>query len=41
MDDEPNPWLTYEARKADLQALRLTPSEYDAAHRTLCDELGI
>lgn len=34
-------WHEYEARKAELRALDLTPSEYDQAHRALCDEMGI
>ncbi len=34
-------WREYEARKAEIRGLELTPEEYDAAHRRICDELGV
>lgn len=34
-------WVEYERRKAQLQAMTLTPDEYERQIKRIADELGI
>jgi hypothetical protein len=36
-----NKWIIYEAEKKKLQAMDLTPEEYEKAVRELCEKLRI